>query len=622
MSRQKIVIYCRYSSDLQRADSCADQERAVRAVLMRLGYAADDIIVITDEAESGTKTAREGFQLLRMMIVRGEVALVAVDDQSRLTRDDNAYGFIKDLVFAGGRFLSTGEGIDTASQGWELKVQVLQLHHGQTVRDLQHRVRRGQEGRVRDDGSAGDFPYGYESFYLDADCAALLARRGPKPKKGVRVCEAEATWVRQVFAWFVAGYSIGWIARELTRRGVPKGGRATTPGWHPQQVHRMLSNAKYVGRWVWGKTTTVRDSVGNKKQTAVPRGQEVTRDRPDLRVVEQDVWDRAVARFAKLGATFGPKDGQKRRGPKPNPADVSARSPLGGVLTCGACGAKLWQHHSNARRYYACPGAKKGLCGMTTQVPADRAEGALTAFLLDLLRGWPEWMGALYRLTCDAVRAAADRVPAERERDARRDADLARQIVNLVDALAAGGLTSPAVAARLREAEAEKAEVDRRLAEYAAVGSAAVALPDEAWVAARLGEWAANAASAAGPESLLRLALAAAAAEPVIAPGKTRGFVRLRFRVNAWGALAAAAGDSLPAAVRGAPAAPADPGPEFTLDLGEPTAMDRWAPAIAGWRAAGVTWEEIVRRTGLDLSRAFVAWKRHTGATGDDPRAA
>ena len=36
---------------------------------------------------------------------------------------------------------------------------------------------------------------------------------------------------------------------------------------------------------------------------------------------------------------------------------------------------------------------------MTTQVPAEQAEAGLTAFLLDLLRGWPEWMRALYRLT-------------------------------------------------------------------------------------------------------------------------------------------------------------------------------------------------------------------------------
>ncbi len=145
-SLKKIVIYCRYPSDMQRPDSCADQERTIRAALARLGFVAADIIARYDEAQSGTKTARDGFQQLRGMVARGEVAVLVVDDQSRLTRADNANSFVKDLVFAGGRFISTGEGIDTAVTGWELKVKVLQLHHGQTVRDLQHRVHRGQRG--------------------------------------------------------------------------------------------------------------------------------------------------------------------------------------------------------------------------------------------------------------------------------------------------------------------------------------------------------------------------------------------------------------------------------------------------------------------------------------------
>jgi hypothetical protein len=621
VSHKKIVIYCRYSSDMQRTDSCADQEREVRAGLARLGIHAGDAVVIRDEAESGTKANREGFQRLSRMVARGEVAVVAVDTQSRLTRGDNAHSFVKDLVYAGGRFVATAENIDTALTGWEVPVRVKELQNGLEISGLRHMVCRGQRGRVEADGSAGDFPYGYESYYLDPDWAAQLARRGPKPKKGLRVCEEEARWVRQVFDWFVAGRSIGWIARELTTRKVPKGRRTSKPGWHPQQVHRMLTNAKYVGNWVWGQTTTVRDSRGRKKQVPVPAGQEVTRDRPESRIVEQAVWDRAAARLIELGKTFGYKEGQKRRGPRPNPADLYPRSPLGGVLVCGTCGARMWQHHSSGRRYYACPGAKKGLCDMTTQVPADRAEGALTAFLLDVLRGWPEWVRSLYRLTCDAVRAAADRVPADRERDVRRSSELGREIDNLVGVLA-GGLSSPAVVARLRAAEAEKAEVDRRLAGYAAAGSAAVALPDEAWVGTMLGEWAARAAFGGGPASLLRTALQSVTAEPVVAAGKKRGFVRLRFRVNAWAALAAVVGDSLPTPVRHLLSAPDEPAPEFTLDLGEPTAMDRWAAQIVEWRAAGVTWDEIVRRTGLDLNRAFVAWKRLTGATGGEPPAA
>ncbi|WP_162136350.1 recombinase family protein [Zavarzinella formosa] len=628
MSGQKSVVYCRTSSDMQRPESCDDQEREVlaglvRAGLIRAGVSGDDIVVIHDEAESGTKTERDGFRRLCNMINRGEVAILAVDDQSRLTRAANAFAFIQDLVFAGGRFLSTGEGIDTDTPGWELKVQVLQLHHGQTVRDLRHRVRRGQHGRVEADGSAGDFPYGFESYYLDPDWAAQLKRRGPKPKKGLRVCEEEAVWVRRVFEWFVAGTSIGLIARRLTAEKVAKGRRASAPGWHPQQVRRMLANEKYIGKWAWGRTETIRDSKGRKKQTAATADRRITRERPSLRIIGQELWDRAAARLASLGEKFGYQPGQRRRGPLPNPADDHPKSPLGGTLVCGVCGAKMWLRQSNGRRYYACPGAMKGLCDMTTRAPADRAERALSEFLVDLLRGWPEWMQTLYRLTCDAIRAAAEQAPAERERDMRKAAELERQIHNLVSVLADGGAASPAITARLREAEMEKAEIDRRLDKPGRNDPAKIFLPDESWVAERLGEWAGQIPHE-GPGGILRLALASARAEPVITPGKKRGFVRLRFRLNAWRALAAALGDALPVESCGLwpkPSAGGDDGPEFMIDLGEPTAMDRWAPQIVAWRAEGVTWEEITRRTGLDLNRAFIAWKRLQGADEAPPAA-
>lgn len=617
MSQKQVIIYCRYSSDMQRPDSCADQERAVRAGLAGLGVPTDAALVIRDEAESGTKADRAGFRQLRALVARGAVAVLAVDDQSRLSRGDGAYQFVQDLVFAGGRFVSTGEGIDTDVPGWELKVQVLQLHHGQTVRDLRHRVRRGQRGRVEADGSAGDFPYGYESYYLDDDWAAQLARRGPKPKKGVRVCAAEAEVVRRVFDRFVAGTSINGIARELTRLKVPKGRRASKPGWHPQRVHRILTNAKYVGAWAWGRTATVRDSQGRKKQTAVAADEVVVRARPELRIVEQVVWDRARARFAELDARYGHTEGQKRRGPLGG--DEYPRSPLGGLLTCAACGARMWQRRAGSRRYYACSGAPSGRCSVTAQVPADRAERALTDLVFGALRGWPEWVRDVYRRTCAAVRAAAERVPEDRSRDQKRRAELDRAIDNVVAALA-NGLDSPAVRARLRADEAERAEVEKRLAGYAALGSTAVDLPDEEWVAARLAEWAERAASTDGPGALLRHALEALTAEPVVAIGKARGFVRLRVRVRAWAALAAVLGDALRVPPDALSCEPDGTSPEFVVDLGGPTPMDAWAERIAEWRAAGVTWPEIVRRTGLDLNRAYRAWKRFTDARAAEER--
>jgi hypothetical protein len=431
----------------------------------------------------------------------------------------------------------------------------------------------------------------------------------------VRVDAAESEWVRRVFDWFVDGKSIGWIARELTKLKVPKGRRASAQGWHPQQVHRLLTNGKYIGRWSWGATATRRDSRGKKKQVAVPADQVVCQDRPELRIIDQAIWDKAAARLAKFNEKFGQKPGQKRRGAKPNPADEYPRSPLGGRLTCRTCGARLWQRLSNDRRSYSCQGAMKGSCGMTAQVPADRAERALTEFLLDHLRGWPGWVADVYRRTRAAVQSAAERLPDERDRDERRAAELGKRIDNLVSALADGGVTSSAVVTRLKQLEQEKAEIDHRLA-TADDEADAIPLPDAEWVSTQLAEWAERAA-ASESDSFLRDALQAVTAEAVVAPGKRRGFIRLYFRVNAWAALAAAMGAALPAAVRPPESADEDTSPEFTLDLGGPTAMDRWAPRIAAWRAAGITWVDIVRRTGLDLNRVHLAHKRYTAAVAE-----
>ena len=168
---------------------------------------------------------------------------------------------INDVVFHGGRFISTGEGIDTSQEGWELRVKVMELHHSMTIRELGRRVRRGQKGRVLDvNGSASDYCFGYRSEFADSNWAETLAACGPKPKRVVVIYEPEAEVVRLIFVLFVDGWSIGAIARKLTDEKVPKGLRCTKPEWGHQRVRKIFGNTKYVGLWPWGETVTVRDS--------------------------------------------------------------------------------------------------------------------------------------------------------------------------------------------------------------------------------------------------------------------------------------------------------------------------------------------------------------------------
>src|SRR4051812_34320982 len=67
METKTDVIYCRYSSELQRAESITDQERRCRDHLDRQGIQHSHFKVIADEAISGTLESRPGFDRLKAL---------------------------------------------------------------------------------------------------------------------------------------------------------------------------------------------------------------------------------------------------------------------------------------------------------------------------------------------------------------------------------------------------------------------------------------------------------------------------------------------------------------------------------------------------------------------------
>ena len=292
--KNSVVIYTRFSTEMQSQKSCEDQEREVREGLQRMGIEAGDALVICDEAQSGTRVDRSGFEQLSEKVDNNQPFILAVDDQSRLSRADNAFSFITDLVYAGGRFISTGEGIDTDSVGWELRVKVMELHNSTTIRELGRPVHRGQFGRVLDDKCTGDTCFGFESYFLDPDWDEKDRAAWSQARQGNRINEDQARWVRKIYEWFaVDHWSINAIARELTTQKVPKGGRSKKTVWRHHQIRRILENAKYVGQWLWGAKRTIRNSKGKVKQVPVPDTQRAMRERPHLRIIAQELWELA-----------------------------------------------------------------------------------------------------------------------------------------------------------------------------------------------------------------------------------------------------------------------------------------------------------------------------------------
>ncbi|MCE9591168.1 MAG: recombinase family protein [Planctomycetes bacterium] len=342
MNTKLDVIYTRYSTEQQRSESSTDQERRCRNELDKLGIPHEHFEVINDEAVSGTSENRTGFERIMKMMHARQIGTLIVTEQARFSRGDNAKLFIKDVVYYGGRFISVTEGIDTTKNGWQVIAGVMELHHSQSTTDTAARVRGGQEGRVLDgNGSAGDFPFGYRSEYVDPAAALACRNRGPKPKKIVLIDEPSAAVVREIFRRFATGESYGSIVRWLNNPANPVPSIGKSP-WHHEHVRRILTNTKYIGIWTYGKTTTVRSSTGKKKQVAPMAYQKVTTSqRPELRIVEQSVWIAVQSRIQELLKIYGMKEGGKKRGPAQHYRLLYAEEILPGLVHCLTCGSRL-----------------------------------------------------------------------------------------------------------------------------------------------------------------------------------------------------------------------------------------------------------------------------------------
>ncbi len=625
----KLVIYARYSTDLQSKASCEDQVRQVREALTRLGIDHSNALVLADEAISGTKADRPNFQRLLAMIEREEVSILAVDEQSRLTRGFDATKIIQDLQFRGGRFISITDSVDSSNSSWKMIAGFKQIANNAVVDETAARVRRGQKGNLIQDQSAGDNPFGYEAYYLDPE-AALRIGNGPKPKKGVRINEVDAQIVREIFRRFISGESMSAIARDLTSRKTPRGNRVKDTRWSHAQVHRILENSKYVGEWVWGRTKTIRNGGGKTRQAKTPREDWFKADRPHLRIVDQSTWEVAQAKLKSMHDRYGYKEGQRKRGPAIHHSVDYPTGLLNGLLYC-MCGARMHVHaklrigDNEPEKYFECPVQNKdrGSCTMASHVPADKAEQAVMETILARLTSYQDWQTVVLDQMKAKIQANSRAAGSTVTSLQHRQKETKRKLDNLFDAITEGNLTGQSAKARVAELETELDSINSALEKQNQLLSKPLELPDENWIAMRFQELSTLLMDEPKKAAILiRKLIPRITANHVIAPGKSRGYTQIRFSFNRHAAIQTAINNPRMetfADLQGQnePALDDDLGilDDFVIDLGGPTQYDALSPKIAAMRAAGATWKTIQAETGIAIGNLYNVWARYIKAT-------
>lgn len=390
----RAAIYARYSSDMQSADSADDQ---IKRIQYRIKNGQVRSIkndgrplevmpswILKDEAQSGRLAGRENYEKILEGIREKAFEILIVDDLSRLTRSlGNLLGLYDMLKWYEVELVSICDGISSEDPSAKTFFTVKGMVNDFSNDIHAERVIRGMEMRALQGLSCGDHPYGYDS----APTKFENAKGRPFPSHfKITINEQEAQVVRRIFNMYDIGIGFTRIAKALNHDNIPSPGAqyakpGATPKWSPRSAQHILQNEKYIGVWRWKKTkvgvhpeTRLRASKDRPVTDWVTHlaGQDV---RDDLRIIDQELWDRVQTRFEenkKIPINL------RNKGRWTDRSKILPDHTFSGILECQACGSLFTLISGKRGGYYGCTSAhRSGVCSNNQVIHKDRIEMAL-----------------------------------------------------------------------------------------------------------------------------------------------------------------------------------------------------------------------------------------------------
>jgi DNA invertase Pin-like site-specific DNA recombinase len=446
----KCAIYARYSTDLQREQSIADQFRVAERIAERHGFTV--AAKFADQAISGGTSQRPGYQKMLAAARRHEFEAIVAEDTSRLWRNlaeqSPRLAELSDLGIA-----VVTHDLDTRHESAEIMGAVGGAMAAAYRKEIGRRVRRGLEGLARNGKSAGGRSYGYTP--------ATQSHTGQ-----IEIDPEQSAVVVRIFEMYAAGYGPRAIAETLNRERVPSPGSRweresrRKAGWVASAIHGnparglgILNNDAYRGVVVWNRSRWIRSAADSSRRRQVqnPKSEWIVRQDERLRIVSDELWRRVKARQADQTHRIGERVKIGMTKAQAIRTGAGPKFLLSSILRCAECGSSL---AIAGRDVYCCSGHTNGgasLCGNDALLHRERAEFEVLKGIKRELRS-----PAVIKEICRRARTALSASKPEVPDNAARIAQLKAEIGNIADAIAGGVLrASPTLAARLADAEAE-----------------------------------------------------------------------------------------------------------------------------------------------------------------------
>jgi hypothetical protein len=218
----------------------------------------------------------------------------------------------------------------------------------------------------------------------------------------------------------------------------------------------VLHNEIYIGKLVWNRQSFFKDPRTRKRVPRYnPKASWIIHEVPELRIVEQDLWERVHARLAAISASAPVAKARRTEFWKHR----RKRHILTGLVFCAACGSP---YAAAGRHYLACSAARRqGTCESRRGIPRP----ALEDLVLDALKHHllkpdhvEEFIREFHR-ELNQQRRAAEAAYAAKERELET---LNGRVAHLVDAIA-DGFRAPDLQQRLDGLVHRRSTLEREL---------------------------------------------------------------------------------------------------------------------------------------------------------------
>ena len=274
--------------------------------------------VYSDEAKTGTKDSREGFQQLLADCRTGKLDMVITKSISRFARNTvTLLETVRELKGQGVDVFFEEQNIHTMSGDGELMMTILASY----AQEESLSASENQKWRIKRNFESGT-PWSY----------TLLGYRNDNGVYGVVPEEAET--VRQIYGHYLSGMGIAAITKKLIETGTPTryGGQ-----WSRSDVAKIIRNYSYTGNLLLQKT--FRESHLTKR-TRKNRGELPQYHAADTHdsIIDADTFTAVQDEICRRAEKHGGN------------ACHTNRYPFSGKLVCDSCGRHYCRRiiHGNA----------------------------------------------------------------------------------------------------------------------------------------------------------------------------------------------------------------------------------------------------------------------------------